>query len=90
MTLQGELVRKFEIPSAYNESLAACCISNHEEFLFSLTESGKLYCFEFLTGKMLKIMETGSKRAKGMTMHPTKNILACYFQGGDLKTFRPP
>lgn len=89
MTLQGEVVRKFEIPDLSNESQVSCCLSNHGEFLVSITETGNIYCFQYSTGKLLKSIKTGSRKARGMVMHPTKNILACYFEEGILKTFKP-
>lgn len=87
MTLDGEVIRKFVLPKS-SGSQVDCCISNHGEFVISLTDEGILHCFEFATGKLVKSIKTGSKRAIGLKLHPTKNILICYFQEGILKVFK--
>ena len=87
-TIDGELVRTFQVKDQTAGSLVTCRISNHGEYLICLTENGMLHCFEFRTGNSISSVNTGSKKASGFSLHPSRNILACHFQEGVLKLFK--
>ncbi len=84
MSADGVVIRKYEIKKTVDDGgpIIACTVSNHGEYVYTLTEAGTLCCFEYKTGKLLQSLKTGIKRAIGLALHPRKNIVACYSQEG--------
>jgi WD40 repeat-containing protein SMU1 len=90
MTSDGEVVRAYCVKKTLDDPgpLVACAISNHGEYVLTLTEAGTMSCFEFKTGKLLHTLKTGTGRAIGISLHPTKNLAACFYQEGLVQLFK--
>jgi WD40 repeat-containing protein SMU1 len=90
MTVEGELIRSFAIKTTSEDTgtLVGSALSNRGEFVMTLTEAGTLTCFELKSGRVLDTLQTGMQRAIGLSMHPMKNLIACYSQEGVVQMFK--
>lgn len=87
MTLKGEILQSFTLKESLG-NIKACCVSNHGEYIYCLTDKGNLVCFRASNGKFEQSIQAVTRNAIGMVLHPTRNILAAFSEEGQLKIIK--
>ena len=94
MTMSGKVVKTVKLKSGYfskknspASDFVSCTTSPKGEWLYCLSESGVLYCFEVESGRLEKELEVGDGEGIGVVHHPHRNVVAVASGDGLLKTF---
>jgi len=84
----GEIQRTYAIRENILGNFLSCTISNHNKFLYALSNGGELMCFDMTLGKIVESLEVLDKGVVGMCQHPTRNLIAVYSRNGLLKILK--
>jgi len=88
MSQSGQSISTFVSDTTVGGEFVCCCVSPQGEWLYAVTESCELLCFNLVSGKLEHTMKVHEKEVIGICHHPHLNLIATCSAEGQLNLWK--